>query len=456
MEPLVSVALLTYNRVGMLRQSLQSALQQTYRNIEVMVLDDSSTDGTSEYMESITDPRVTYYRNEQERGRLYNGTRGFALARGKYLIHLCDDDLFMPDLIAREVEVLETVPGISLVCANWEMMDDEGTPLGRYHGKIRKNLVFGPGRFVEAFLKDKLFFGLSGIMLDLGYLRRNDIRITEQVMCGSDQYLACTFNMERSVCLIADPLWRYRIHSTQASQQGWVIDGAISFYEQLSEYCMRKGMDIEPLVRQRCTEQICESSIFHISTVDQFRQYHEKWLAHRYFDSTIMDSDPCNSILKYYLWPGQKLAPSSRWRISCSANVSHARWFRMLRHFRQDFYYSLRRFRKKRILIFGTRHNAALLYFLLRDIGAEIVGFIDNHPARKGQACFGLPILRESELNGMPDCRYIIVSVEGHHDVEIIQRLRKCSPKNTAVKSWKRIIKNAWNEVTSRNVICIG
>ena len=82
---LISVVIPCYNRRDKLPACLFSVLGQTYSNLEVIVVDDASTDGTQELFENITDPRVKYYRYEQNRGACYARNYGAERALGELL-----------------------------------------------------------------------------------------------------------------------------------------------------------------------------------------------------------------------------------------------------------------------------------------------------------------------------------------------------------------------------------
>ena len=100
---LVSVIIPTYNRCSLLKQALHSVLSQTYRNLEVMVVDDGSTDETSSFIQGINDERVTYLKNQRKKGA--NGARntGIEAATGKYLAFLDDDDQWLPAKVEKQL-----------------------------------------------------------------------------------------------------------------------------------------------------------------------------------------------------------------------------------------------------------------------------------------------------------------------------------------------------------------
>ena len=116
-SPLVSVLIPLYNKVDWVESTIQSALDQTYRNIEVIVIDDGSTDGSAEVVAALTDTRIRLISREN---RGANATRNELLheALGTYVQYLDADDLLLPNKLEIQVAGLEAGAGVSL-CPVW-------------------------------------------------------------------------------------------------------------------------------------------------------------------------------------------------------------------------------------------------------------------------------------------------------------------------------------------------
>ena len=115
---LVSVVIPTYNREKELEVSVKSVLHQTYDNLEVIVIDDCSTDNTEEMLSKINDGRVTYIRNEQNMGPAVSRNRGARLAKGEFIAFHDSDDEWYPDKLSKQMKVFAKHPDYSLVyCA---------------------------------------------------------------------------------------------------------------------------------------------------------------------------------------------------------------------------------------------------------------------------------------------------------------------------------------------------
>ena len=105
--PLVSIVLPTYKRAHVLPNAIRSVLNQTYANLELIIVDDNSPDDTPEVVKSFRDARVKYVRNEPNLKLPRALNKGFSLARGTYLTWTSDDNLFADDAIEKMVARLQ-------------------------------------------------------------------------------------------------------------------------------------------------------------------------------------------------------------------------------------------------------------------------------------------------------------------------------------------------------------
>jgi glycosyltransferase involved in cell wall biosynthesis len=129
-RPLVTIAIPTYNRVeSFLPRSLESARAQSYSNLEILVSDNCSTDGTREYIEAITDNRIRYHRHDANMGSSANEAFCLREARGTYIVILPDDDLMDPDLVESCIGRLDGNQQRGLVRCGTRVIDAAGQTL---------------------------------------------------------------------------------------------------------------------------------------------------------------------------------------------------------------------------------------------------------------------------------------------------------------------------------------
>lgn len=112
--PCVSVIVTTYKRAKLLAETLDSILMQTYADFELIVVDNLSEDGTVEYVSSIADPRVRYFRNANHGIIAVNRNYGIRQAKGRYIAFCDDDDLWLEDKLAQQVDLLEQHANVAL------------------------------------------------------------------------------------------------------------------------------------------------------------------------------------------------------------------------------------------------------------------------------------------------------------------------------------------------------
>ncbi len=124
-EPLVSVILPTFNRESYLAESVESIIKQTYKNLELIIVDDASTDSTEQIVrEYLKDPRITYLKQETNNGKPAAVNRGLGQANGKYVWLFDDDDIAMPNKLRAQISIMERHPEASLSHTDAIYFDD--------------------------------------------------------------------------------------------------------------------------------------------------------------------------------------------------------------------------------------------------------------------------------------------------------------------------------------------
>jgi len=125
-DALVSVIIPTYNRPEFLRQALESAVQQTYRSIEIIVFDDCGSINSQEVVDSFQDPRIRFHRNSENLGLFTNVINAHRISKGKYVANLNDDDLWNENFLEKLVPHLEANPDVVLAFSDHYLIDADG------------------------------------------------------------------------------------------------------------------------------------------------------------------------------------------------------------------------------------------------------------------------------------------------------------------------------------------
>ena len=152
--PLVSVCIPAYNNAAYIKETIDSILNQTYQNLELVICDDKSKDGTVKVVEQIRDERIKLYKNEKNLGMAGNWNNCLRKCSGEFIKLICADDMLAEDCLEQEVRALLEHPSAVLAESDTKLFDLNGKPKGFYkryqaHGLVDGKLVAKKGLFVK-------------------------------------------------------------------------------------------------------------------------------------------------------------------------------------------------------------------------------------------------------------------------------------------------------------------
>jgi glycosyltransferase involved in cell wall biosynthesis len=138
----VSVIIPTYNRSSYLKRAIQSVLNQNHDNIEVIVVDDTSTDNTEEVVQSFHDDRIIYIKNEKNKGANFSRNVGLKKATGTYISFLDDDDYFSDtDKLKEQIRLLDENKNVVFVACGYYDKSIDKKRFPTVKGKVDKELL---------------------------------------------------------------------------------------------------------------------------------------------------------------------------------------------------------------------------------------------------------------------------------------------------------------------------
>ncbi|MBJ7382900.1 MAG: glycosyltransferase family 2 protein [Mycolicibacterium sp.] len=146
-QPAVSLCIPAYQAERHLRETLSAAFAQTFQNMEIVVLDNNTTDGTRRILEEMRDPRLRVERNDTTLSMPDNWNRVVDLCRAPLIKLLCADDLITVTCVADQARVLMNHPDVALVACRTDLLDDGGHLLRRSTG-LRRLIGRHDGRTV--------------------------------------------------------------------------------------------------------------------------------------------------------------------------------------------------------------------------------------------------------------------------------------------------------------------
>jgi glycosyltransferase involved in cell wall biosynthesis len=201
--PLVSVVMPVRNGERFLREALDSTLGQTLAELELIVVDDGSTDETPEILAEAAqrDARVRVQRQEPG-GLTVALNAGCALAEAPLIARMDADDVMLPDRLERQIEFLDAHPDVALLGGGIVLVDESGTEIDREPGRPQLDfLVRNELTHATVMMRSDAFRELGGYRLDQ----------------SEDYDLWLRFDERYGVAALAEPVIRYRLHPGQFS-----------------------------------------------------------------------------------------------------------------------------------------------------------------------------------------------------------------------------------------------
>jgi glycosyltransferase involved in cell wall biosynthesis len=214
--PRVSIALPVYNGENYVRKALDSLLAQSYKDFELLIGDNASTDGTQAICESYAeqDGRIRYMRNETNIGAAANYNRLFELARGEYFKWAAHDDVCSPDFLKSCVEKLDSDPSVVLCCPKEIAIDKDGVIIENYMDK------YPTLKHINSTSTYQRFYDFAclnhGCFQVFGLIRASALRLTPKIAnyIGSDRVLLAELSLMGRFWESPEPIYLRR-HSEQ-------------------------------------------------------------------------------------------------------------------------------------------------------------------------------------------------------------------------------------------------
>lgn len=240
LTPVVCICLPTYNAEKTIAATMRSVLGQTYQNILVHVVDNSSSDNTLSIVEGFADERITLFRNSVNAGGEGNFNRCIALAKGKYTAIYHADDIYEPEMVAAQVAFLEQYPQAGAVFTEALLIDEHDLPIGAI--RQPKNLAAGGPLhyFPEVFkaILEHSNFLICPSVLALTSVYQDHIKSWRGELFGSSADLDVWLRiLQRGpVGILPQAAMHYRISRSQGSENVRVDTNRAAFFKVIDHY----------------------------------------------------------------------------------------------------------------------------------------------------------------------------------------------------------------------------
>lgn len=213
--PLVSIVVNNYNYERFLREAIKSALNQSYRHTEIIVVDDGSTDGSREIISSFGDRVISIFKENGGQASAFNV--GINAASGEFIVLLDADDILSPTAV--EVALRNHEDGCSRVSGQLKFIDSSGEPIGR---ETRYKVYLKDAITGYALTGEFPAVPTSGNFFSSAILKRIIPIPEEEYRISADLYLLVETAMRGHVKVIPDVLAHYRLHGRNNFSGGFL------------------------------------------------------------------------------------------------------------------------------------------------------------------------------------------------------------------------------------------
>ncbi len=217
-SPLVSIGLPVFNGENFIKQAIDSILEQTFTDFELIIVDNASSDKTQQICQEYErkDKRVHYYRNRINFGAVENYNRAVGYSKGEYFKWAAHDDILLPDFLSECVKVLESNPCVALCHTKTRCIDADGILLNIYKYTVKFDFNKPHQRFGEFILKR--YIDDSWLFI-FGLMRTNLLKKTslQGKYVGSDMNFLAEISLLGQLYTIPKVLFLRRSHSQALS-----------------------------------------------------------------------------------------------------------------------------------------------------------------------------------------------------------------------------------------------
>nr|WP_246733235.1 glycosyltransferase [Methylobacterium sp. BTF04] len=262
-NPMVSVLVKTYNHAAYVRQTIESVLDQSFQDFEIVVTDDGSTDGTLSILKTFVDPRIKLEAHPRNLGISTAMNTTIARASGRYLAILNSDDWALPGRLRRQVEFLEANPQVSLVFGQPRTVGEGGLPTPPF------NDFTLPLRFPDfsrrTWLRQFFFHG-NCLCAPTAMIRREayddagtyDPRLTN--LQDLDMWIRMLI-AGHNISMLSEPLSAFRIRADNANASAPSEENRLRSNFEASKVLEHFAVIDEPLYREVFSEDLVSSDL---------------------------------------------------------------------------------------------------------------------------------------------------------------------------------------------------
>ena len=214
MKPKVSVIMPAYNAERYIGEAIESILNQSYKELELIIIDDCSSDSTLELVKKYKDNRIKLLKNNENRGIAYTTNYGIDISSGEYIALLDDDDIAYPERLEIQVNYLEKHPEIDILGGRTEIIDEESNH--KYMLGIPRN---NPKYIKAMLLFHNLDFSNGTAMIRRMFIEKNRIQYLDNCLGMQDYRFFIECSKYGNISSVDKLLLKHRSHSDNETKR---------------------------------------------------------------------------------------------------------------------------------------------------------------------------------------------------------------------------------------------
>lgn len=218
-DPKISVCIPVFNGEEFIKQAIESVLNQSFKDFELVVVDNNSTDSTVALVKEFNDPRIKLFKNETNIGMIPNWNKAIEHSKGTYIKILPADDLLMPECLKLQVEVLENDPSqqISLVCGTRNIIDKKGRIIFTRGFAKKKAILSGEKAINKVIRSGGNIIGEGGAVLFRKEILKKTGVFNSPIFYVLDLDLWFKILLHGNLCVLPEVVCAFRISGSSAS-----------------------------------------------------------------------------------------------------------------------------------------------------------------------------------------------------------------------------------------------
>ncbi len=244
MSKTLTIALTTYNRPNFLKESIKSILNQTFKDFDLVILDNGSSNETSSVIQSFNDTRISYVRNQINDLEFVNNA--FSYTKNAFLMIFHDDDIMEPTMLEEMIEIIKSDKEINTISCSINLINSSSKNLNKIRPRIIKDQVWEKKSFIKQYLFSGDIIPCPSTIFRSSLIKKYDLKYDWKVGPAVDLFLFFQINLIKGkMILLKKPLLNYRVHINQGSEQ--------------------KRIDLEIQVRQYIFRLLQKNNLYSIS-----------------------------------------------------------------------------------------------------------------------------------------------------------------------------------------------